>query len=354
MNGTCGEHIAIPVSDGRSLTPYVFYHYLIPALRRCLLQKRPSLISLDMTGVASVSPLVLPNLILVGKILSEHFGTPGNLVLSTGNVEVLEFLKGMGFFRLLDEHTFFEYDRDFVHPISSGRARGDLATITYVPPADLTPQQIVHQLLRDNSAIGSFIDHFQTVRMAEILATTVGELTHNSFKHGRSAAVVSVYGGPKMGLHCAVSDCGVGYLSSLLEHPANLAVYSESEMQRSDRLSHFRAIVEAVCRRLGNETYGVSSVIKDIAGAGGVTRVHSVDTQVVFTTRNQSMLATPPEGPNIREYGCELAKTLLELADRAEGLQSSPVRIRESKLTGVHVEFELPPQDEMKKVVPHD
>ena len=342
MNEACAEHVAIPVSDGRSLTPYVFYHHLIPALRTCLLERKPSLISLDMTDVASVSPLVLPNLVVVGKILCEHFGTPGNLILSTRNLEMLQFLKGMGFFSLLDQHNFFAYDENFVCGIS-GKVTGDLATVVYVPPTDLSAEEIFHQVFRDNRSINRFIDHLDSFSMARVFARTVGELTYNSSAHGRSPAVISAYGGPKLGLHCAVSDCGIGYLSSLLEHPADLLVYSESEMQRVDRLSNFRAIIEAVCRRLGHETYGVSTVIRDIAGVGGVTRVHSFDTQVVFTPRNQSRLAPFRDNETIDSRGRELGRMLLALADRADSLQSSPVRIRESRLAGVHIEFELPP-----------
>ena len=353
MNEACAEHVAIPVSDSRSLTPYVFYDYLVPALRKCLLQRKPSSVSLDMTDVASISPSVLPNLVVVGKILCEHFGAPGNLLLSTRNVEMLQFLKGFGFFRLLDQHRFFGYDEDFVSGIS-GKITGDLATVLYVPASDLSPEQILHQLLADNRRITSFLDHFDSFGMAQVLARTVGELTHNSSTHGRSPAVISAYGGPKLGLHCAVSDCGIGCLSSLLEHPADLRVYSKSEMRTIDRLSHFRAIIEMVSRRLGQETYGVSSVIREIAGIGGVTRVHTLNTQVVFTPRNQSALAALRENETIDIRGRELAKTLLALANRADSLQSSPVRIRESRLAGVHIEFELPPAGRAARGDAHD
>jgi len=341
MNGTCAGHIAIPVSNSRSLTPYVFYHYLIPAIRSCLLEKKPSLISLDMTNVTSVSPLVLPNLIVVGKILCEHFGTPGSLILSTRNLDVLEFLKAMGFFRLLDQHPFFNYDKDFISPVDS-ETKGDLAAVAYLPPEDLSPEEIFRRLLRDNKSINHFINHFDAFRMAVVFARTIGELTHNCSTHGRSFAIVSAYGGPKLGLQCAVSDCGIGYRASLLEHPKDLLVYPESELRITDSLANYRAIIEAVCRRLGNETYGLSTVIREIAAIRGTTRVHSVDTQVVFTPRNQAGLLGLQNSERVESNGRELAKHLLALANAADSPQTSPVRIRESKLAGVHIEFELP------------
>jgi hypothetical protein len=295
-----------------------------------------------MTGVAKVSPLVLPNLLMVGKILSEHFGTPGDLILSTRNLDMLQFLKGIGFFRCLDQHEFFQYDRDFVCGIE-GSVTGDLAVIEYVPVSDLSPAQIIKRLLSDNCHITRFIDHFDRHGMAEVFARTIGELAHNASVHGRSPAVISAYGGPRLGLQCAVSDGGIGYRSSLLGHPSDLLVYSREEIQASDRLAHFRAIIEAVCRRIGQETYGVSSVIRDIAALGGVTRVHSVDTQVTFTPRNQNQFEPPGANESIGSHGRRMANSLLALADRSESLQTSPVRIRESRLAGVHVEFELPP-----------
>jgi len=341
MNETCAEHIAIPVSDSRSLTPYVFYHYLIPALRSCFLDKQPSLISLDMTDVASVSPLVLPNLIVVGKILCEHFGTPGSLILSTRNIEMLEFLKGMGFFRFLDQYAFFKYDKDFIHPLES-KTRGDLAAVAYIPPEGLSAEEIFHQLLRDNKSINHFIDHFDTFHMATVFARTIGELAHNCSTHGRSFAILSAYGGPKLGLQCAVSYCGIGYRSSLLEHPKDLLVYPESDLRRTDSLANYRAIIEAVCRRLGNETYGLSTVVRDIAAIRGTTRVHSVDTQVVFTPHNQAGLPGLQDNESVGSSGHRLAERLQALANATDSPQTSPVRTRESKLAGVHVEFELP------------
>lgn len=342
MNGACAEHVAIPVSDGRNLTPFVFYDYLLPALRTCLLQKKPSLISLDMTDVGSVSPLVLPNLIVVGKILSEHFGTPGTLILSTRNVSMLQFLTGMGFFRFLNRHRFFLYDEQFVFPFH-GKLEGDLADVVYVPPVDRSPEEIFRLILRDNSSIEYFVRHFQSFRMANVFARTIAELTHNCFKHGASPAAISVYGGPKLGLRCAVSDYGLGYLASLLKNPHELLVYSESELRKADRLAHFRAIVEAVCRRLGQETYGVWTVMRDIAEAGGTTRIHSSDTQVLFTPRIQSEFAAIDSTASIRDRGRAMAAILLGRAKHADSLQSSVVRIRDSRLAGVHIEFELPP-----------
>lgn len=334
------EHIAIPVSDKENLTPFVFFDYLLPELRKCLLENQNSLISLDMTEVKSVSPLVLPNLLIVGKILQIHFGEPIKIILGSRNSDMIRFLYDMAFFRLIDKHEFFAYDKDFVGGFSSEKT-GDYGVLLYLPISeDPSPEQIARQLLRNNRDIKAFLGHFDDEDLADTFVRAVGELSHNCMKHGHSFAVLSAYGGPKIGLHCAVSDCGVGYRESLLEKPEDLVVYSEADLRFDDMHCHYKAIIEAVCKRFEKETYGLSSVIRDIAKIGGTTRVHSVNTQVVFTARNQSQFMNTCEP---EQTGSKLAESLLRLAARADSIQSSPVRIRESKLAGVHVEFEIPP-----------
>lgn len=333
------EHVAIPVSDRNSLTPYVFYDYLLPALRSCLLKRQDALICLDMTQVESINPLVLPNLLVVGNILRKYYGGPTKLILSSQNLEVIRFLFCIGFFNLIDEHSFFSYDRDFVGGFSP-KASGDIGVMRYVKVNTLTPEDISCQLIRSNSAFYAFIDHFNDEGLAEIFIRTVGELAHNCMKHGQSSAVICAYGGPKMGLLCSVSDCGLGYHSSLLNHPEDLLVFSEAELKVNDKYGNYKAIIEAVCRRFDKKTYGISSVIRDIAKIGGTTRIHSVDTQVVFTPRNQTLFK---DCGDTVEVGHKLFNSLLRLAETSDSFQSAPVRIRESKLAGSHIEFEIPP-----------
>ncbi len=333
------EYVVIPVSDKKSLTPYVFYDYLLPTLSKCLRNKKESLISFDMTTVEKVSPLVLPNLIILGLILRNHFGSPVDLILSTKNLDVVHFLWRSGFFKLLDDYKLFTYDKGFVGGFA-GNETGDLAFVRYEIVSNRSPEEIAIQMFRNNININHFFQHFEDVTLAETFAHTVGELAHNCSKHGRSPAIISFYGGPRMGLHCSVSDCGIGFRASLLEHPKDLGIYSKAELQLEHPLSDYKSIIEAVCMRFDKSTYGLSSVIRDIAAVGGTTRVHSGTTQVIFTERNQARFLKSKKTGSAR---IELSEALLLYAEEADSMQTSPVRIRNEELTGVHIEFEIPP-----------
>ena len=333
------QTIAIPVSDNKSLTPYKFYEYFLPALKDCLQNKNKSVIDFDMTSVESVSPLVLPNLLIVGLILKKYYrGIASKIILSSQNRDVIRFLYYMRFFRLLDKHSFLTYNSNLVGGFTSKKT-SDLGLILYLPISDLGPEEIGHQILSENRDITAFLKHFNDINLANTFYRTVSELAHNCMLHGRSDVFISVYGGPKMGLQCAISDCGVAYLASLLKNPEDLRVYKESELRADDERKDFRTIIEAVCRRSGKRTYGLSSVIKDIANVGGTTRIHSGNTQVVFTTQNQ-----------FEKYDdIKLADHLWSLAEKSNSTQLSPVRRRRSRLAGVHIEFEIPPTKKPKE-----
>ena len=145
-----------------------------------------------------------------------------------------------------------------------------------------------------------------------------------------------------MGLHCAVADAGMGYLRSLLMKPDELRVFTPEELSIQDRKEHFRAIAEAIYRRVGKRTYGICNVIRDVVSQGGRIRIHSGTTQVVFTDKNYRRFVDTPESE------LSLAKNVMAyLGARqrfASSRQKSPLRIWEAKFTGVHIEFEIPPQ----------
>ena len=136
----------------------------------------------------------------------------------------------------------------------------------------------------------------------------------------------------------SISDCGIGYLNSLLEKTEKLKIYSEYELKAKNKHDHLKAIIEAVFRRFKQKTYGLSSVIRLINEVNGIVRVHSVNTQVAFTPYNN--LADSHE--NIKKYGHQTEQKYINLLNTTKNIQSSPLKIRSSMLAGVHIEFEIP------------
>jgi len=355
MTPNSDGHVAVPVSNGSFLTPYVFYDYLLPTLRQHLLDNPKKMICLDMTSVERISPLVIPNLPIVGRIIKAHFGMPIEIVLSSLNLNVNSFLYYIGFFRKIDKYKYYTYDTAFVGGFTSERT-GDLGNLECFTQSVYSPEPFRTQVLPAYRDIKAFINHFDDYGMAELLLSTISELCHNAILHGYSAghgiknpnplSVVCLYGGPSMGLQCAISDCGIGYQASLIQKPQEMEVFSPAEFQREPELANLRAIIEAVFRRFHDDTYGIWTVIKDIAEIGGTVRIHTSNTQVVFTPRNFSLLTG---GKSKVESARELEAFLVDRTRSSATLQSSPCRIRESQLAGVHIEFEIPPKSNHHK-----
>lgn len=328
------------INEGKeNFTPFVFYNDFLPKIRKTLisLNKKQAKISFDLTQVRKINPLVLPNFLIVGKILNNFLGYPIEIIFNRNNVEVIKFLDSIGFFRLLESENIFSFDREFVAEYSASKV-GNIGILLCIPFQKMSSTEIIRSVLNNNHKIAAFLEHFDDHNLAETFAYSVGELIHNCMVHGKSCVFFSVYGGPIMGLHCSVSDSGLGYLKRILEKPDDLTIFTKKELEINDKYSNLRAIIEAVFKRFDKQTYGLTSVIRSIANIGGTTRIHTQNTQIIFSSKNKFL----SNNLDSKDEGRLLYESLLQTENSIKSLQSSSLRIRETILTGAHVEFEIP------------
>ena len=103
----------IYISNQKHFTPYVFYSYALPVLREKLIEygsENPISISLD--NIETVNPLVLPNLLNLGDILSNYYGQPVRLKIPWKR-KLLSYLNEVHFFRIVRNAGSFVLDEDY-------------------------------------------------------------------------------------------------------------------------------------------------------------------------------------------------------------------------------------------------
>ena len=345
----------IPVSDSPHLTSHVFYNYLIPLLHTTFTKDHKAKIHLDLRGIDTISPQALVGLLIVGEILRKHYEEPVDLILEW-KAELLGYLNEMGFFRINKQLDLFNYDRRLqggFEPIDPtdfhflerfqipDKSVPDSEVFVYDPVETLT-QNVTH-LLSSAKNKESFKKFFKSESLYNQFKDIIMELVENAAKHGDSPCYVVAYGNRKKGLICAASDIGIGFFRSLTspDNLGKLKLFSQRELFLKDGRHNLRAILEAVYRRVGTQTFGIASFTDNATSKGGVVRIHSENTQIVFTQRTYREFIGSTKSD--RKFIHDLMNYFEIRKSWAPSIRESPLRVWDAKLSGVHVEIEIPP-----------
>ena len=111
-------------------------------------------------------------------------------------------------------------------------------------------------------------------------------------------------------------------------------------MFKEDKYKHYRAILESIYRRIEHDTYGVCSVIRDVVSLGGTIRFHTSTTQLILTEKNFRKFKDRSGTEEIIAEFFGYFKARMKYSD---DVAYSPLRIFSEVLTGVHIEYEIPP-----------
>ena len=338
------DRIAVPVSNKPHLTSYVFYHYLIPTLHGVFVRNRHAKVGLDLFGIETLSPQAIAGLLCVGEILRRYYDEPVELLLEW-KPKLLGELRDFGFFELASRRDLFAYDEEMLGGMPVNSADRSLRILElHSGPVSSADELADLMSLRYERTLASY---FSARESARSFARTVGELVHNAITHGGAPCYLSAYGHAWKGLVCAVFDTGIGFVGSHRRKLDDLRLFSPEEMCLDDGNEHYRGIIEAAFRRLASKTFGLASTIDDITSKSGTVRLHSVNTQVVLTRKTWEKLVGVDR--NHREFVDSLIGHLRARSAFAPGSQQSPLRTWQAKLSGVHIEFEIPAPSSSRK-----
>lgn len=260
------------------------------------------------------------------------------------NIELLHFLFITDFFTYSDKFGLYEYDKDLVGGFLLEQNSNELVQTLFFPRnLDTYPQEdlelyIIRNLKKSYRILNEFTEEFFLTN--EHIYVILSELCVNAIRHGQSHVFITTsldkstkY--PKASI--AISDTGIGYLKTIKTKPCEeLNIFSSQDLNMEDGYSNAKAIFEAVFFRYERSKYGLIEILRSVIGKNGTVRIHSENTQVVFTHKNIFYYLENKKDSLMSAYN-----NFLEESSKKD-LKVSPLRVTGYKLAGVHIEMEVP------------
>lgn len=327
-----------------NLTSYVFYNEILSKLHDYYFNNETQKkIIFDYSGVSSIDPLVIPNLLCIGYIIkqtSEY--TPEIFIPNNINFgELKRYLNEINFVNLVE--TFNLYDFDMSVKAGWDKPGMDkLNTTMYfeypkfnndynpseVDLRDSIDKMVSYKFNRFFNKFLSYYNNFNT--QTNVLLELSKEIIENSIIHGNSFAFATIqYNYHIEKVYLSFSDCGRGFLKSFKFKLNDDVETSKLSKDLNDKIKNISNELDGISLGIYyryNESYGLYDAIKKVLAKNGIVRIHSNNTQIVLTASNQLELAV-----------CENAKDFLE------ALKKKKNNIRNNlKYQGTHIEIELP------------
>lgn len=300
-----------------------FYGSLLPEIQIVLkyYDKVDELI-LDFSGTNRVEPNVIPNFLCLGKVIKSLLGYKAIIRIpdTYEGGKLKNYLYQMEFLSLAKESFDFESDP---YTGFDGKAIDPLCGTVYFSQ-ETSDDEI--GFVFDNM-VNPFADRY--LKKYNILRLDNGqiennvinllkELAANAKEHGKSYSYTSIHAKYSLNtIFIAISDSGMGFFKSCIEE--HLAEIKQSGLDIHNEVA---AIMYCIYIRKTSKKFGLYAVIKDTINSGGTVRIHSNNSQLIFTPRTIKKF----------EDGTLLDDNSFKKYNIKSGL----------KFSGTHIEIEVP------------
>jgi len=326
-----------PISFNGNLTSYQFYTSILKQLREYYRRDGETQLLFDFTRVKSIDTLVIPNLLCVGITIRDNSGFIPYFRVSD-NVDarsLRRYLNDVNFINLAEKYDIFQFDSSIKGGWSKYGIQKFSTTIFFDEEEDeeTTWRKLFFNV---NKFADSYLKEFNYVErdfsLTNLIVENCKEILENSKEHGKCFAFMSIqYNSTFKKAYISISDCGIGMADS---HNKQVSNNSINDLFVNNIVENeLDGIVHCMFRRF-NKPYGLYSVIKKILKNNGTVRIHSMNTQLILT---DNLLMPIEIGNNINSF-----KEIIQLDNFKANVR------RNIKFGGVHIEFELPVEHNMK------
>ena len=359
-------------TNSEAITSYTFFSEILPKANKCIEDGVHNRVVFDFSTAKSISALMIPNLMCLAVNLRANSIIPDLIVpspLTSKKSDVVGFLYRTGFFDISEKYGIFEIDHRLIGDIELYNSNNKVMFYECRPK---NKEGCFHHEFRE-AFPSNYDSNYSTLNKEQSdsderwkeLSAMLGELAWNSIYHGESFSIVScskAYGIA----YASVSDMGEGlYLSinkkikknnfGTFENIDDKDVLISPHIEKCifdlmKRAVHkpenkqLYAIISSIIFRLDyhykRPYFGIFSVFHNVLSKGGIIRIHSNDTQVVFTKKHFDKGYF--QNPN---NDIENINQILKLADELAN-EKSNIR-RHKHLPGVHYEIEFPLKKEL-------
>ena len=325
------------IKSTSKLTSFIFYTQILPQLHTHFIDNHENKVFFDFSNVDRINPLVIPNLLNVGEVIKTYYNDPPDIFIPW-DIKLLSYLADMNFFYLLRHHNLFKLDERFIGGYPTSRQISDICYAFYLPLGISKEELFTKHLSNYFELISRSYNETDTVNILSVIT----ELCHNGCNHSSSRCFASFQVNKNKKFQFSVSDSGIGYFTSFVAKLAKnetLWTLNRSNPFQSREDNNINAILEAIFYRYRSQRQGIFDVFKLILPLGGVVRIHTDNTQMIFTQSNfETYLSSTITLKIIGDIIQDFKRKNIESADTAY----SPLRITNYKFDGVHIEIEIP------------
>jgi hypothetical protein len=280
--------------------------------------------------------LVIPNLFNVGLILKDYFNYPVQLFIPW-NRKILVYLRDINFFSINNDLKIFNIDERFTGDIPQDRSISDICGTIQIG-RNLKKEDIYNCYISKYKI--PIEKRLKDEKLVDRILYVMAELSHNGALHSKGTCFVTFQLNQLNKFEFSVSDCGIGYRNSLLDKRKG-SFFKNFNQTETTPPNHFSSILEAIYYRKKEyeKVYGVYSIFNDILPLDGVIRLHTHNTQAIFTNYNFSKYLHEDPDENLVK---DIINSFILSSDNSTERKYKPVRIDSAKFKGVHIEIEIP------------
>lgn len=319
------------IQISRHLTSAEFYDVVLKEVNHLkYVHREDNPIILDFSITEKVEPLVIPNLLFLGKKINGETGTRMVIrIPETAKAGKLKFYMNEIDFLELAKNNIYDFEEDPYNGMDGKKIDPICGSLFF--SKKLTKAEIINGILGYVSPftekyLDKYIEYSYEEKMyINKIDHFLYEIVDNSRIRGISDSFMTIqarYSDRK--IYISVADAGVGFLQSWNinekeDDAKNVENYLLGNRPPKDELE---AILCGVYKRSSSRVYGLYSILKQTLELQGKMRIHSNTTQIIFTQRILDSLENK------------------ELLNNNNFLQWN-VR-REVPFRGVHIELEIP------------
>lgn len=239
----------------------------------------------DFSGTTRVEPNVIPNLLCLGKVIQSVMGRKAI-------IRIPDTFEGGKLKNYFYQIKFTQYAKNEFEFESDPYTGFDGKIIDPVCRTVFFPDKILRDEIeyKFDQLVGPFaykyLAKYNTSPQGggpdeNSILNFLKELAVNSCEHGLSYSYTTIHAKySNRTIYIAISDGGRGFLESCVEEHAE-DIYHYKKVIDSEAC----AILYCINVRKKSKIFGLHSVIRDTISVGGTVRIHSNDSQVIFTPR---------------------------------------------------------------------
>lgn len=281
------------ISISKFLTSADFYSVLLKQVNFMKQYHRnDNPIILDFSETIKIEPLVIPNMLCLGKMVMGETGTRMVIrIPETLHAEKLKsYMRQIGFVDLASR--VFEFESSPYTGIDEKEIDPLCGSLHF--PKDLSKREIINGI---NGYVAPFSNEYlqNYIEYSDEEDIYVNKVDHflyeildNCRKHGESDSFMTIharYSDRK--IYIAISDLGIGFLNSWNNREKDVAdLKVEGELLRGDKpKDEVQAVLCGIYKRKDSKIYGLYNIIMQTLELEGKIRIHSNNTQLLFTPR---------------------------------------------------------------------